>query len=68
MSEYVPTPPILVYIIDVVNGRVVKEGDENYRWVLVTANGEKIYKVRISGTIVNHYYSQGTDERCFNTA
>jgi len=63
MSQYVPTPPILLYITDMINGRVVKEGDEQYRWVLITANGEKIYKIRISGTIVNKYYSQGTEEK-----
>ncbi len=63
MSEFVPTPPILTYIFDIVNGRVVKEGDEQYRWVLITANNEKIYKMRISGTIVGKYYSMKTDDK-----
>ncbi|MHA1199320.1 MAG: hypothetical protein ACTSQF_08250 [Candidatus Heimdallarchaeaceae archaeon] len=63
MSEFVPTPPILTYIFDIVNGRVVKEGDEKYRWVLISSNGEKIYKMRLSGTIVSKYYGAKTDEK-----
>ena len=52
MSEFVPTPPISLYITDIVEGSVVKEGDERFRWVLITYNGEKVYKVRINGTII----------------
>ena len=64
MSEFIPTPPILTYIVDIVNGRVVKEGDDQFDpWILITTNSEKIYKVRISGTIVSKYYSAKTDEK-----
>jgi len=63
MSEFVPTPPILTYIFDIVNGRVEKEGDDRYRWILISSNGEKIYKIRMSGTIVNKYYGAQSDEK-----
>ena len=63
MSEFVPTPPILTYIFDIVNGRVEKEGDDRYRWILISSNGEKIYKIRLSGTIVSKYYGPKSDEK-----
>lgn len=63
MSEFVPTPPILTYIFDIVNGKIEKEGDDRYRWVLISSNGERIYKLRISGTIVNKYYGAKSDEK-----
>jgi RPA family protein len=63
MSDFVPTPPILTYIVDLVEGKIMKEGEEQYRWVLITTNGEKIYKARINGTIVNKYFSPGDKEK-----
>ncbi|MCG3215096.1 MAG: hypothetical protein KAS63_00110 [Candidatus Heimdallarchaeota archaeon] len=63
MSEFVPTPPISLYITDIVEGSVVKEGDERFRWVLITYNGEKVYKVRINGTIIQKYHSSGEGEK-----
>ncbi len=63
MSKFVPTPPILTYIFDIVKGRVEKEGEDRYRWVLISSNGEKIYKVRVSGTIVSKYYGPKSDEK-----
>jgi RPA family protein len=63
MSEFVPTPPILTYIFDIIRGKVEKEGDDLYRWILISSNGEKIYKVRISGTVVSKYFGPKTDEK-----
>jgi RPA family protein len=63
MSSFIPTPPILTYIFDIAKGQVVKEGDDQYRWVLISSNGEKIYKIRLSGTIVSKYYGPKTDEK-----
>lgn len=63
MSEFVPTPPILTYIFDIVNGKVVKEGEDQYRWVLISFNDERIYKIRFSGTIVGKFYGPQTDEK-----
>jgi len=63
MSKFVPTPPILTYIFDIVNGQLEKEGDDRYRWVLISSNRERIYKIRISGTIVSKYFSPKTDEK-----
>ena len=58
MSEFTPAPPILLYIFDIVEGRLAKEGEEQYsRWILTTMNGEKIYKIRINGILVDTYYS-----------
>ena len=50
-------PPILLYVIDVVDGHLIKEEGEFGRWVLITTNNEKIYKIRINGTIVDKYHS-----------
>ncbi|MHA2254812.1 MAG: OB-fold nucleic acid binding domain-containing protein [Candidatus Heimdallarchaeaceae archaeon] len=63
MSEFIPQPLIQLYIIDFVEGRLEKEGDEQFRWVLITRNGEKVYKIRINGTIVAKYYSEGDKEK-----
>ncbi|MCG3221489.1 MAG: hypothetical protein H7641_08920 [Candidatus Heimdallarchaeota archaeon] len=63
MSEFIPQPLIQLYIVDFVEGRLEKEGDEQYRWVLITKNGEKVYKIRINGTIVAKYYSEGDKEK-----
>ncbi|NPD88015.1 MAG: hypothetical protein HGN29_04790 [Asgard group archaeon] len=63
MSEFVPQPLIQLYIVDIVEGRLEKEGDEQYRWVLFTRNGEKVYKIRINGTVVTKYYSEGNQEK-----
>ncbi len=63
MSEFVPMPPIFLYITDIVEGRMEKEGDERFRWVLKTYNGEKIYKVRVNGTIIQKYHSSGEGEK-----
>lgn len=64
MSQFVPTPPILLYIVDVVNGRVTKDGEDKFsRWMLTTANGEKVYKIRITGTIVNKYFSPASEDK-----
>jgi RPA family protein len=49
--------PILLYVIDVVDGHLIKEEGEFGRWVLITSNNEKIYKIRINGTIVDKYHS-----------
>ena len=63
MSEFIPQPLIQLYIIDFVEGRLEKEGDEQFRWVLITRNGEKVYKIRINGTIVAKYYGEGDKEK-----
>ncbi len=64
MSQFVPTPPILLYIVDVINGRVEKDGEEKFsKWMLTTANGEKVYKIRITGTIVNKYFSPASEDK-----
>ena len=63
MSNFIPTPPILTYIFDIAKGKVVKEGDDQYRWVLISSNGEKIYKVRLCGTIVSKYYGPKSDDK-----
>lgn len=63
MSDFVPTPPILTYIVDLIEGKLIKEGEEQYRWALITTNGEKIYKARINGTIINKYFSPGSKEK-----
>lgn len=64
MSEFKPTPPILLYIFDVVEGRLYKEGEEQYsRWILSTMNGEKIYKIRINGILVDTYYSSADETK-----
>ncbi len=64
MSEFTPTPPILLYIFDVVEGRLAKEGEEQYsRWILSTMNGEKIYKIRINGLLVDTYYSSADETK-----
>ncbi|MCG3226668.1 MAG: hypothetical protein H7645_07100 [Candidatus Heimdallarchaeota archaeon] len=63
MSEFIPQPLIQLYIIDFVEGRLEKEGDEQFRWVLITRNGEKVYKIRINGTIVAKYFSEGDKEK-----
>lgn len=63
MSEFIPQPLIQLYIIDFVEGRLEKEGDERFRWVLITRNGEKVYKIRINGTIVAKYFSEGDKEK-----
>ena len=57
MSMFEQKAPILLYAIDIVNGHLIKEGDEYYRWVLITSNSEKIYKIRLNGTIVDKYHS-----------
>ena len=63
MSEFIPQPLIQLYIIDFVEGRLEKEGDEQFRWVLITRNEEKVYKIRINGTIVAKYYGEGDKEK-----
>jgi RPA family protein len=63
MSEFIPQPLIQLYIVDFVEGRLEKEGDEQFRWVLITRNGEKVYKIRVNGTIVAKYYSEGDKEK-----
>ncbi len=64
MSQFVPTPPILLYIVDIINGRVAKEGEDKFsRWMLTSANGEKVYKIRITGTIVNKYFSLASEDK-----
>lgn len=57
MSMFEQKAPILLYAIDIVNGHLIKEGDESYRWVLITSNSEKIYKIRLNGTIIDKYHS-----------
>jgi RPA family protein len=64
MSQFVPSPPILLYIVDVINGRVEKEGEDQFsRWMLTTANGEKVFKIRITGTVVNKYFSPASEDK-----
>ena len=64
MSEFTPAPPILVYIFDIVEGKLAKEGEEQYsRWILSTMNGEKIYKIRINGLLVDTYYSSAEETK-----
>jgi len=63
MSEFVPQPLIQLYIVDIVEGRLEKEGDEQFRWVLITRNKEKVYKIRVNGTIVAKYFSEGDQEK-----
>lgn len=64
MSQFVPTPPILLYIVDIINGKVAKEGEDKFsRWMLTSANGEKVYKVRITGTVVNKYFSPASEDK-----
>jgi len=64
MSQFVPTPPILLYIVDIINGRVAKEGEDKFsRWMLTSANGEKVYKIRITGTVVNKYFSPASEDK-----
>jgi RPA family protein len=64
MSEFKPIPPILLYIFDVIEGTLAKEGEEQYsRWILSTMNGEKIYKIRINGILVDTYYSSGDETK-----
>jgi hypothetical protein len=63
MSEFVPQPLIQLYIVDIVEGRLEKEGDEQYRWVLITRNKEKVYKTRVNGTVVAKYFSEGNQEK-----
>ena len=57
MSTFEQKAPILLYAIDIVDGHLIKEEGEFGRWVLITTNNEKIYKIRINGTIVDKYYS-----------
>lgn len=64
MSQFVPTPPILLYIVDIINGQVAKEGEDKFsRWMLTSANGEKVYKVRITGTVVKKYFSPASEDK-----
>ncbi len=64
MSQFVPTPPILLYIVDIINGKVAKEGEDKFsRWMLTSANGEKVYKVRVTGTVVNKYFSPASEDK-----
>lgn len=67
MSKFVQGPAILVYISDVTNGRVIKEvikeGEERFRYVLMTANNEKIYRIRATGTLVHKYHSLGSADK-----
>ena len=57
MSTFEQKAPILLYAIDIVDGHLIKEEGEFGRWVLSTTNNEKIYKIRINGTIVDKYHS-----------
>ncbi|MCK4972066.1 MAG: hypothetical protein KAS52_02015 [Candidatus Heimdallarchaeota archaeon] len=57
MSTFEQKAPILLYAIDIVDGHLTKEEGEFGRWVLTTTNSEKIYKIRINGTIVDKYHS-----------
>ncbi|MHA1551516.1 MAG: hypothetical protein ACTSUP_08605 [Candidatus Heimdallarchaeaceae archaeon] len=57
MSTFEQKAPILLYAIDIVDGHLIKEEGEFGRWVLSTTNNEKIYKMRINGTIVDKYHS-----------
>jgi len=64
MSEFTPSPPILLYIFDIIEGTLRKEGEEQYsRWILSTMNGEKIYKIRINGLLVDKYYSSADETK-----
>ena len=63
MSEFIPQPPIQLYLVDIVEGRLSKEGEDQYRWVLFTKNGEKVYRIRIDGTVVAKYFSEGDKEK-----
>ena len=64
MSKFAPTPPILLYISDIINGKVIKEGEDQFsRWLLTTTNGEKVYKIRITGTIVGKYFSPTSEDK-----
>jgi hypothetical protein len=63
MSEFIPQPQIQLYIVDVVEGRLAKEGDEQFRWVLFTRNGEKVFKIRVNGTIISKYFSEGDKDK-----
>ncbi len=68
MSMFEQKAPILLYVIDVVDGHLIKEEGEFGRWVLITTNNEKIYKIRINGTTVDKYHgaSDGT-KKAFTT-
>ena len=62
MSNYIPTPPINLYIADITDGKMSKEGEEDsYRWALITANGETVFRLRINGTILDSYFSSGEE-------
>ena len=57
MSTFEQKAPILLYAIDIVDGHLIKEEGEFGRWLLITTNNEKIYKIRINGTLVDKYHS-----------
>lgn len=58
MSRFEQRAPISLYVADVVDGHLIKEGEEAYSpWVLITANNEKVYLIRIVGTIIDKFYS-----------
>ncbi len=57
MSRFEQKSPILLYAKDIIDGHLIKEEGEFGSWVLITTNNEKIYKIRINGTLVDKYYS-----------
>ena len=68
MSMFEQKAPILLYVIVIVDGHLIKEEGEFKPWVLITTNNEKIYKIRINGTIVDKYYSASAEtKKAFTT-
>jgi len=61
MSQYVSPPAIIVYIYDLVNGTLRADPENPFQMAILTKNGELIERVRIVGTIIDKYHSEGIE-------
>ncbi|MHA1866647.1 MAG: hypothetical protein ACTSXD_01115, partial [Candidatus Heimdallarchaeaceae archaeon] len=61
MSQFVSPPAIIVYIYDLINGTLRTDPENPFQMAILTKNGELIERVRIVGTIVDKYHSEGIE-------
>lgn len=57
-----------MYLADVVNGELKENPDNPYDITLITSNDEEIKRTRLTGTVVDKYFSPGTEEKKAYTA
>lgn len=57
-----------MYLADIVNGELKENPDNPYDITLITSNDEEIKRTRLIGTVVDKYFSPGTEEKKAYTA